>query len=177
MYACIGRVTRLGPIPPCLKIALFNAHVRPVMLYCMEALPLTSAHLKQFDQLQLQYIRWCLDRLHPSSPSIDTLAEAGELPISYHSVRARMNYYLLVKAQPQRHITTTALADAVTATHKQDNWVHTVRADMERWKVTETDTSGQLTKGTLKEIKQTIASKTKVARTTHWLQALKGDDP
>jgi hypothetical protein len=118
MYACIGRVTRLGPIPPCTKIELFNFWVRPVMLYCTEALPLSAAQLKQLDDLQLQYLRWCMGRLPSTSPRIDTLAEAGQLPISHLAVRARINYYLLVKSRTQRHITTPALTDAMTAPQK-----------------------------------------------------------
>ena len=177
MYACIGKVTRLGPVPPRLKMALFNACVRPVMLYCTEALPLKKAHLAQLDQLQLQYIRWCLGKLPQSSPRVDTLAEAGHLPISYLAVRARISYYLLVKSRSNTHITTAALADAVVAPQKQDNWFELVQSNMQEWDVIDTDISQRLTDKPTKDIKQTIGSKTKVACINHWLQTLKGEQP
>ena len=63
MSSCIGRVTRLGPVPVSLKIALFNAYVRPVMLYCAEAMPYTSTAIDELDKLQLYYVRWSLGRL------------------------------------------------------------------------------------------------------------------
>ena len=111
-------------------------------------------------------MRWCLGRLHSTSPSVDTLAEAGELPISYVAVRARITYYLLVKSRPPRHITTAALAEAITATQKQDNWINMVQADMKRWEITETDSSRLPTKGKGKEARQAIAGRTKVACNT-----------
>jgi hypothetical protein len=45
-------------------------------------------------------------------------------------MRARINYYLLVKYRPTDHITTVALADAMGATEKHGNWWHLVQADM-----------------------------------------------
>jgi hypothetical protein len=175
MYTCIGRVTRLGPIPPRLKIALFNAYVRPVMLYCTEALPLSKSHLAQLDKLQLQYIRWSLGKLPQSSSRIDTLAETGQLPVSHDAVRARIGYYLLVKSRPDSHITTAALAGALTAPQKQDNWWNLVQTDLKLWEMPDLDT--QLAKETAKEKKQTIARHTKAARSAHWQNTIKGDPP
>jgi hypothetical protein len=127
MYMCMGRVTRLGPIPPRLKIALFNAYVRPVMLYCTEALPLTEKQVTELDKLQLQYIRWAMGRLPKTSSRVDTLAETGQQPIGHAVTRARLNYYMLVKSRPDTHISTAALTDARASTHKQDNWWHLVQ--------------------------------------------------
>jgi len=129
MYACMGRVNRLGPIAVSFKVSLFNAYVRPVMLYCAEALPLNCKQLEALDQLQLQYIRWSLGRLPQSSPRTDTLTETGQKPISHDAARFRINYYLLVKSRPNAHITVAALDDAIVAKQQRDNWWSGVQRD------------------------------------------------
>ena len=133
MFSCIGRVTRLGPVPVSLKIALFNAYVRPVMLYCAEALPYTNTAMDELDKLQLYYVRWSLGRLSQSSSRFDTLAEVGQRPVSYDLRRARISYYLLVKSRPQQHITTAALQDAIMTKQRQESWWPRVQADMVSW--------------------------------------------
>eukprot|EP00386_Alphamonas_edax_P010298 GDKI01033373.1.p3 GENE.GDKI01033373.1~~GDKI01033373.1.p3 ORF type:complete len:136 (+),score=32.11 GDKI01033373.1:101-508(+) len=133
MYACIGRIHRLGPCPVSLKIALFNAYVRPVMMYsmyCAEALPYTKTQAAALDSLQLQYIRWSLGQLSRSSSCTDSLAEVGQKPVSYDVTRARINYYLLVKSRPQTHITVAPLHEAMTTSRKQGNWWLRVKQDM-----------------------------------------------
>ena len=122
MFSCIGRVTRLGPVPTKLKVSLFNAYVRPVMLYCAEALPYTTTTMDELDKLQLHYIRWSLGRLNSSSSRDDTLAEVGQRSVSYELRRARISYYLLVKSRPLGHITTAALHDTMRTKQTLESW-------------------------------------------------------
>ena len=138
MYSCMGRVTRLGPVPASLKLQLFDAYVRPVMLYCIEALPFSKRQVEQLDSLQLQYIRWSLGNLPPTTPRVDTLAEAGQKPVSMEARKARIRYFHLVKARPDTHITTAAFHDARTATHKHDNWWTLIHSDMQEWNCDDT---------------------------------------
>ena len=132
MFKCMGRVVSLGPVPVCTKITLFNAYVRPVMLYCAEALPLTRTQTDALDALQMQYVRWCLGRLPQSSTKVDTLAEVGQRPISYEVSKASINYCMLVKSRTTKHITTAALGDALAAKEKQENWWRMVQGHLGR---------------------------------------------
>ena len=116
-----------------------------------------------------------MGKLPSSSPRTDTLAETGQLPISYHAVRARMNYHLLVKSRPDNNITTVALADAVAALQKQDNWWNLVQSDMAAWDMP--DMTGTLSKCKQNNVKQIIAGRTKVACFTHWQTAVTGEEP
>ena len=179
MYACTGRLTRLGPVPVSLKVALFNAYVRPVMLYCAEALPYTNTQAAALDSIQLQYIRWSLGQLGKSSPSTDTLAEVGQKPISYDVTRSRINYYLLVKSRPQTHITMAPLHEAMTTQRKQTNWWIRVQQAMSTWKLDHWHTATQLdiSLRSGKRGKSVIAAATKTACWTAWYQHVRGETP
>jgi hypothetical protein len=170
LYSCIGRATRLGPVPVSLKVKLFDAYVRPVMLYCAEAMPYTQTVAASLDRLQLSYLRWCLGKLPDSSPRNCTLAEVGQQPVSYQLRRARINYYLLVKSRPTDHITTAALNDARRAKQKRENWWHCVQADMDAWGCSGWHTAVQLdvTSRLGKAGRSAIASATKFAGRTAW---------
>ena len=178
LYKCMGRVSRLEPIPVALKISLFNAYVRPVMLYCAEALPITKTQSDELDSLQLKYVRWCLGRLPASSPKVDTLAEVGQRPVSYELTKASINYYLLTKRRPAEHITTVALTDALTTSHKQESWWRTTQGHMQRvgWNIAVDDFSVACAcnvKGQRKT-PQTTASYTRRHCARAWTQRLIG---
>jgi len=129
MYACMGRVCRLGPVPVSLSVSLFNAYVRPVIMYCLDALPLTKKQEKQLDDLQLQYIRWCLG-LAKGSVRVQALAETGQKPISMDIAKARVKYYLLLRSRPMEHITTAALHQMMETDKRPGSWYCSVRRDM-----------------------------------------------
>ena len=179
MYACIGRVTRLGPSPVSLKIALFNAYVRPVMLYCADALPYTSTQAAALDSIQLQYVRWALGQLGKSSPSTDTLAEVGQKPVSYDVTRSRINYYLLVKSRPQTHITLAPLHEAMATNRKRTNWWLRVQQDMSNWKLDHWHTATQrdISLRTGRGGKSVVAKVTKEACWTAWYLHVSGEAP
>ena len=59
-HAWVVCVVSVRSLHVSLSVSLFNAYVRPVIMYCLDALPLTKKQEKQLDDLQLQYIRWCL---------------------------------------------------------------------------------------------------------------------
>ena len=74
LYACEGRLARVGPAPVCLKITFCDAFVRPVMMYCAKALTNTKGQTAALDNLQLQHFRWALGRLAKNSSCVDILA-------------------------------------------------------------------------------------------------------
>ena len=113
------------------------------MMYCLDALPLTKKQEQQLDNLQLQYVRWCLG-LSNKSGRIDTVAETGQKPVSLDIAKARIKYYVLLRSRPVEHITTAALHHFMETDKRQGSWYCSVRRDMSLWGCEEWHTAAQL---------------------------------
>lgn len=147
MYACMARVTRLGPCSAALKVMLFNAYVRPVLLYCLEVMPLSPSQARKLDDIQVRYVRWCFD-LPSDSPRADTLAEAGLRPLSYEVSQARIHYRLLVTNRPSVHITASAMRQLFQLHGNPPSvasrtWVAYTHRDAVAWQCADIDWEGK----------------------------------
>jgi len=113
-FMCMSKSRRIAfRCPPNLRILLFKSHVVSLLTYASEVIPYTQQHIKQMNKVICKYARWATGLpLHTCSNAV--LREAGMRPIEYDFLQARMNYFLLVQARPESHMTRLAFADILS---------------------------------------------------------------
>ena len=134
MFACMAHIARLGPIPPSLKITLFSACVRSVLLYGADAIPLSKGQGDLLDDVPMHYTRWSL-RLSKTSNRADTLIETGQVPLSVTAAQARVKYFVLTQSRRQDHVATDVLREltSLKARSRRRGWVNLVEQSLEVW--------------------------------------------
>ena len=110
-FMCMSKSRRIAfRCPPKLRTQLFKSHVTYLLTYACEVIPYTQQHIKQMNKIICKYARWATGLpLHTCSNAV--LREAAMRPIEYDILQARMNYFLLVQARQEGHMTRLALED------------------------------------------------------------------
>jgi hypothetical protein len=83
MYGIKNRIHNLGNLPPHIMIALFNALVKPIIMYGCEVWGVLAKAVERTDKLFLQYLKHVLN-VKSSTSNIITYGECGEVALSQY---------------------------------------------------------------------------------------------
>src|SRR6056300_1576225 len=103
MYGIKNRIHNLGNLPPHIMIALFNALVKPIIMYGCEVWSVLAKAVERTDKLYLQYLKHVLN-VKTSTSNIITYGECGQIALSQSIVQASACFINRIHHKPSNSL-------------------------------------------------------------------------
>jgi hypothetical protein len=103
IYGIKNRIHNLGYLPPHIMIALFNALVKPVIMYGCEVWGVLPKAVERADKVFLQYLKQVLN-VKTSTSNIITYGECGQMALSQSILQASACFLNRIHHKPSNSL-------------------------------------------------------------------------
>ena len=110
-FSLMSKTKHLHPLPPKLRIYLFDSTIRPVLLYGSAVWGVSNSGREKVDKVHLWYMRMVLSIKRNSSKLI-TLGDSGSLPPSVNVVINCLSFFKRLQGMPESSLVYQAFSES-----------------------------------------------------------------